>query len=103
MSKIINAGKGIFDLAGVQLKDENEVPLTVGKMMGGALMQAQGGDDVKLYLLSIKLREKDKVELDVADFKTLKNGVDALRIPRLTKAQFIMVLDEAKDKPEKAK
>lgn len=102
MSKIkINLNKPFLNIDGEVLKN-GETDSNMGKSVGNYLAQTNKGNAIKLFALAIDFHKTGEVEVDEADFKTIRDMVETNDgFANLAKAQVLKEMDDAKDASKK--
>lgn len=98
MNKIkINLNKEFKDLEGKVIPD-----IKMSKTLSNVLSALTEGDEIKFHFWSLELFAKGEIEIDQADFNTLRTTIKTSKLPTLLKAPLILELDAAKSEAEKA-
>lgn len=75
--------------------------LTLGKAIGNILVSSETMNKLKAYSLGLKFYENDEVELDDADFETLKNELETTKAyTALITGQVLMLLNNLNNQKE---
>lgn len=90
-----------FQVPFIEIDGTPKQDLMIAKMLYELLLTEQNGDAMKYYIWGTMLRdEKGILEIDKADYQTLYDLVKST--PRWTatlKAQVMLIMQDAKDKP----
>jgi hypothetical protein len=88
-------------LNGEVLKDQDNKPLTAGKLLANALVSGAKGDAMKLHGWAVKMYNAQKLNLDKSDVRVLTDFVDANEtITILAKSQILGILTDPKNAAE---
>jgi len=87
--KTIDSGKEITNLAGqtINMSDDDPTPFNIGKAISNILIsgKVKKFDSFKSYSLAKMFYDQDKVELDDADFSSLKDIFESDEVKELYK------------------
>jgi cytochrome c-type biogenesis protein CcmH/NrfG len=105
MSKIkINLNKPFTNLEGTAIPEtqDGKTLTNQGKSLAQYMAQTNKGNAIKLLALAIDLHKTGEIEVDEADFKTIRDMVESNeQYSNLVKAQIMKELDEAKETSKK--
>lgn len=89
--------KPLQNLAGDPVLDEKDKPLTIGKVLGNALVSGAKGDALKFWGWGQKLYNAQKIDLDKSDHRTIKDFIEQCEtITILAKGQMLEILAATK-------
>jgi hypothetical protein len=77
------------------LSGEELQGMTMGQLLAEAISQSNKGNSIKIYNWALKLYNKEELEMDETDFKTLKDMVESNEtLSNIIKAQLILELEK---------
>jgi len=95
---IIKADTILVNLAGKNLKAEDDKDLTFGMAIANMLLGSKSGGKMKLYILGKKLFEGGNVEVDLSDLNIIKEVVRTTEnYNALVSGQCEVLLEEVKE------
>lgn len=83
----VSLKKGLVDLEGKAIPDSD-----IGKIVANELAASKTGDALKFWDWAQKLYAGKKLDLDPSDLALLKNFVNSVDLPVITKAQILAIL-----------
>ena len=82
-------------LDGVELKDEKDQPVTLGKLLSSQLAFSNKGDALKLFTWAQKMYEGKPLDLDKSDETVLKDFIKGNeQLTNIAKAQILSVFKD---------
>lgn len=97
----IDGTQVIRTLKGEPFKDEFGDDLTLGKVVSAILQTNQQGGKMKNFILAQDFYKKDMIEIDIADYGIVKQGIETTnQSNNIVAGQALVLLEEAKSKSE---
>jgi hypothetical protein len=92
---MLDFNKQLVGLDGVAVKDVDNTPITLGKLLSGQLASANKGDALKLFTWAQKCYNGETLDLDASDLSTLKEFIKSNEsLTVLAKAQLLSVFKD---------
>jgi hypothetical protein len=92
MKKKFNFNLPANGLNGLPLQNTDATELHLGQVLAMQLSNQTSGDSIKTYQWALDLYNKQELELDLSDQKTLRDIIISLQLANIVKAQLLMII-----------